>query len=327
MGTFAQLLGGPPAVLDGGLGTLLDRHGHDVSGELWSARVLRDEPDAVLDAHTEFFAAGARVATTASYQVSRDGFRRAGLGDAEADRALATSVRLARAAADRADADADAAGAGRPDPRPADADGAGTGHLVAASVGPYGAVLADGSEYRGDYGLSVAELAAWHRPRIERLWATGPDVLAVETIPSAVEAEAVALALAGTGAVAWLSLTVAGGRTRAGDALEDVFAIADGTPEIRAAGVNCCAPAEVTPALRALRTSTDLPAVVYPNSGEEWDAKNRRWMGVPDLPAGLIAEWIAEGARLVGGCCRVGPEHISAIAAAISAATGCARPS
>jgi homocysteine S-methyltransferase len=292
VGSFTDILGGTPAILDGGLGTLLDSRGHDVSGHLWSARVLRDEPGAITDAHEAFFAAGAQVATSASYQVSTDGFRRAGLPDGEADRALESSVRLARAAAERA----------------------GGRCVVAASVGPFGATLADGSEYHGRYGRTVAELAAWHRPRIERLWAAGPDVLAIETIPSLVEAEAIASALSGTGAVAWLSFTVAGGVTRAGDALEEAFAVADGADEIAATGVNCCAPAEVTPALRALRGTTGKPAVVYPNSGEEWDAKNRRWMGSPALSPELLDEWVSEGAALIGGCCRVGPEHIAAIA-------------
>jgi homocysteine S-methyltransferase len=293
VGSFTDLLDRGPVVLDGGLGTFLDSRGHDVSGSLWSARVLRDEPEAVTEAHDAFFDAGARIATTASYQVSVDGFLRSGLSRAAADGALEVSVRLARVAADRA------------------------GGLVAASVGPFGASLADGSEYHGRYGLSVRELAAWHRPRIEQLWEANPDVLAIETIPSLAEAEAIAIALAGTGATAWLSFTVADGRTRAGDPLADAFALVDTVPEVAATGVNCCAPAEVSDALRSLGEATDKPAVVYPNSGEEWDAKNRRWMGSPSLPAGLVARWVEEGARLVGGCCRVGPEHIAAIAATV----------
>lgn len=295
MSSLQDLLETAPVVLDGGLGTLLDARGHDVADLLWSARVLREQPDAIEAAHDEFFRAGATVATTASYQVSRDGFRRAGLSEAEADTALDTSVRLARVAADRA----------------------GDGRVVAASVGPFGATRADGSEYHGAYGITVDELAAWHRPRIEALWAAGPDVLAIETIPSLAEAEAVVRALEGTGAVAWLSYTVAGGRTRAGESLDDAFALADASPEIVATGVNCCAPIEVSAALRAVRGATDKPAVVYPNSGEEWDAKNRRWMGSPTLPPELLEDWVREGAFLIGGCCRVGPEHIALIGDAI----------
>jgi homocysteine S-methyltransferase len=294
---FSDLFRNGPVLLDGGLGTLLESRGHDVSGVLWSARVLRDEPEAVVAAHAEFFAAGARVATTASYQVSRDGFARAGLEPDDADTALDTSVRLAREAADRA----------------------GDGTVVAASIGPYGAVLADGSEYRGDYGLSVSELAAWHRPRIERLWAAGPDVLAIETIPSLAEAEAIARALEGTGATAWLCYTVAGGALRSGESLDDAFAIADASPAIVATGVNCCAPAEVAGALESLRRSTGKRAIAYPNSGEEWDAKNRVWMGDADLPEHLVSGWLDGGLDAVGGCCRVAPEHLGGIARTLAA--------
>jgi homocysteine S-methyltransferase len=292
--SVSDLLAGPPLVLDGGLGTLLDSRGHDVSGRLWSARVLREEPAAILDAHAEFFAAGARVATTASYQVSREGFVRAGLPEAEANTALDASVRVARVAAEQA----------------------GRGAVVAASVGPYGAMLADGSEYHGGYGLSVAELTAWHRPRIERLWAAGPDVLAIETIPSLTEAEAVVRALEGSGATAWLCVTVADGELRSGESLDDAFALADGSPEVIATGVNCCAPSEVGPALEALGHATRKAAIAYPNSGEVWDARNRRWTGDPALPDDLVSAWIRSGVGAIGGCCRVGPRHVAAIAAA-----------
>ncbi|WP_243696190.1 homocysteine S-methyltransferase [Labedella phragmitis] len=296
MTSFSDLLTGPPVVLDGGLGTLLESRGHDVSGRLWSARVLRDEPEAILGAHAEFFAAGAHVATTASYQVSREGFARAGLPEADADAALDASVRVARDAADRA----------------------GRGRVVAASVGPYGAMLADGSEYHGDYGLSVAALTDWHRPRIDRLWAAGPDVLAIETIPSLTEAEAIVRALDGTGALAWLSVTVADGALRSGESLADVFALADSSPEVVATGVNCCAPSEVASALEAVRCSTRKASIAYPNSGEEWDALNRRWTGDPAPPDGLVSAWIRTGVGAIGGCCRVGPEQVGAIAAAVA---------
>jgi homocysteine S-methyltransferase len=294
--SFSDLLAGPPVVLDGGLGTLLDSRGHDVSGRLWSARVLREEPAAILDAHAEFFAAGARVATTASYQVSREGFARAGLPEADADAALDASVRVARDAAERV----------------------GPGTVVAASVGPYGAMLADGSEYHGDYGLSVAELTAWHRPRIDRLWAAGPDVLAVETIPSLTEAEAIVRALEGSGATAWLSVTVADGALRSGEPLDEAFALADSSPEVVATGVNCCAPSEAGPALEAVHLATRKTAIAYPNSGEEWDARNRRWTGDAALPDDLVSAWIRAGVGAIGGCCRVGPQHVAAIAAAVA---------
>ena len=186
-----------PVVLDGGLATLLEEHGHDLSSDLWSARLLRDDPAAIERAHREFFVAGAEVATTASYQVSFEGFGAEGADRAEVERLLRRSVELAAAARD--------------DVAP---DG-----WVAASVGPYGAVLADGSEYRGDYDLDVAGLRAFHRPRLDVLASTvgeHADVLAVETIPCLAEVEAVLAELDGSGVPAWLSLSTANGLTRAG---------------------------------------------------------------------------------------------------------------
>jgi homocysteine S-methyltransferase len=181
-------------------------------------------------------------------------------------------------------------------------------------------MLADGSEYHGDYGLSVAELTAWHRPRIERLWAAGPDVLAIETIPSLTEAEAIVRALDGTGAMAWLSVTVADGALRSGEPVEEAFALADSSAEVLATGVNCCAPSEVGPALEAVRRSTRKASIAYPNSGEEWDARNRRWTGDPALPDDLVSSWIRSGIGAIGGCCRVGPQQVAAVSAIAAAA-------
>jgi homocysteine S-methyltransferase len=184
-------------VADGGLATELEARGNDLSGSLWSARLLMDAPAEVRDAHLAFFRAGAVIATSASYQASFEGFARLGLDRREAAGLMRRSVDLARAARDEMAGD-------------------GQARWVAASVGPYGAALADGSEYRGRYGLSVAELAAWHRPRLEVLAEAGPDVLALETVPDIDEAEALMSAVTGLGIPAWLSYSIAAGRTRAG---------------------------------------------------------------------------------------------------------------
>jgi homocysteine S-methyltransferase len=185
---------------------------------------------------------------------------------------------------------------------------------VAASAGPYGAALADGSEYRGRYGRSVRELTAWHRPRLEVLAGAGPDVLALETVPDTDEAEALMAAVAGLGVPAWLSYTIAGGRTRAGQPLAEAFAVAAGVPEVVAVGVNCCAPADVLPAIAAAREATGKPVIVYPNSGEEWDARRRAWAGQSGYSPALPPQWIAAGAAIIGGCCRVRPADIAQIA-------------
>ena len=280
-------------VLDGGLATLLEARGHDLSSDLWSARLLTDDPDAITRAHAEFFDAGARVATTASYQASFEGFATLGLDQSEATALMRLSVTLARRARDEH----------RPD------------GWVAASVGPYGAYLADGSEYRGDYDLDVAALRAFHRPRLDVLASAGADVLAVETIPCLAEVEAVCAELAGTGVTAWLSLSADGARTRAGESLEEAWAMAADVDEIVAMGVNCCVPDDVTTALGG----ATAPLVAYPNSGQGWDAVRRTWTGESAFDAGAVTSWLAEGARLVGGCCRVGPADIAMVAATVAA--------
>ncbi|GAA3115946.1 homocysteine S-methyltransferase [Streptomyces echinatus] len=298
--SLADALAAGTVVLDGGLSNQLESAGHDLSDELWSARLLAERPEAVTEAHLAYFLAGASVAITASYQATFEGFEKRGTGRAEAARLLALSVELARAAARRAAG----AGIGRP-------------LWVAASVGPYGAMLADGSEYRGRYGLSVAELERFHRPRIEALAAAAPDVLALETVPDADEATALLRAVRGLGVPVWLSYTVDGGRTRAGQPLEEAFALAADADEVIAVGVNCCAPQDAGPAVEIAARVTGRPVVVYPNSGETWDAGARAWRGRTTFGAAQVAAWREAGARLIGGCCRVGPEAIAAIAGAV----------
>ncbi|MFJ6138997.1 homocysteine S-methyltransferase [Kitasatospora sp. NPDC092286] len=304
---FAAALAAGPLVLDGGLSNQLAAAGHDLSDGLWSARLLADAPEALVAAHRAYFAAGAQVAITASYQASFEGFARRGVGRAEAGRLLARGVELARAAA------AEESAGDRP-------------RWVAASVGPYGAVPADGSEYRGRYGLSQDELEAFHRPRLEALVAAGPDVLALETVPDADEARALLRAVRGLGVPAWLSYSVVGGRTRAGQPLAEAFALAAEADEVVAVGVNCCTPQDADRAVALAARVTGKPVVVYPNSGESWDAGAREWRGEPTFRAtgaaggrGRVARWLADGARLMGGCCRVGPDGIAALAAELAA--------
>ncbi|GEL17307.1 homocysteine S-methyltransferase [Pseudonocardia asaccharolytica] len=293
----------PPAdavtVLDGGLATELEARGHDLSDALWSARLLADDPDAIVAAHLAFFRAGAAIATTATYQASFPGFAARGLGRADAQQLLRLGVELAGAA--RAELAAD-----------------GRRRWVAASVGPYGAALADGSEYRGRYGLTVAELTVWHRPRLEVLVDAGPDVLALETIPDADEARALVAAIAGSPVPAWLSYSIDAERTRAGQPLAEAFALLADVPEIVAVGVNCCTPADVAPAIATARAVTGKPVVVYPNSGEGWDARRGRWTGSARYSVEQAGRWVAGGATIVGGCCRVGPADIAGLARAIA---------
>ncbi|MEE1941171.1 homocysteine S-methyltransferase [Streptomyces sp. TRM 70361] len=302
---LADALACGPLVLDGGLSNQLAAQGCDLSGELWSARLLADDPAQIEAAHAAYARAGARVLITGSYQASRAGFARRGLGPAGADALLCRSVALARAAAARATEGA----ADRP-------------VWVAASVGPYGAVLADGGEYRGRYGLTTAELERFHRPRIEALAAAGPDVLALETVPDTAEAEALLRAAKGCGVPVWLSYTVAGGRTRAGQPLADAFALAADDDQVIAAGVNCCDPREAGLAVRLAARTTGKPVVAYPNSGEGWDAAHGTWTGEAAFDPAAARAWVGDGARLVGGCCRVGPAEIARLARVLEGERG-----
>ena len=282
-------------ITDGGLATELEARGHDLSDDLWSARLLMDAPEEIVAVHEAFFAAGAQIATTSSYQASFDGFAQRGIDRAETERLLRLSVELAGTARDRS---------------------GGTG-WVAASVGPYGASLAGGEEYRGRYGLSVAELRDWHRPRLEILADAGADVLALETVPDIDEAEALVNLVQNLDVPAWLSYTISGEHTRAGQPLAEAFAVAAGVPQIVAVGVNCCAPSDVLNAVTVAHEVTGKPVVVYPNSGEEWDGPGRCWTGKAGFSPALAADWVAAGARIVGGCCRIRPADITAIAAAV----------
>jgi homocysteine S-methyltransferase len=280
-------------VLDGGLATQLEYQGHNLDSALWSAQLLRDDPDAIVQAHLAYFTAGAQVATTASYQASLGGFARAGISQAEAEQLIRRSVRLAEQARARAED--------------------GDDRWIAGSVGPYGAALADGSEYQGDYDLTIDELRIWHRPRIALLAEAGVDILALETIPCLAEVEALLAEIEGSRQPCWLSITCAGERTRAGEPAVEAFSLAAEVDEIVAVGVNCIDPSDADTLVQSARESTGKPVVVYPNSGERWDAAARAWIGPATYRPEDVRDWISGGARLVGGCCRVGPAEIRGI--------------
>ncbi len=291
---------GDPIILDGGLATQLEAQGNDLSDDLWSARLLIEAPDEIVAAHLAYYRAGAGVATTASYQASFEGFAARGLGRPEAERLLRRSVELAVKARARAVL-----------------EGIDRELFVAASIGPFGAMLADGSEYRGRYGRTVAQLRDWHRDRLRILADTEADVLAVETIPEVEEAEAVVRLLGERpGTAAWISFScMDDARLRSGARIEEgVAAVAD-APGVVAVGVNCTAPEHVPELIGRIRAATSLPVVVYPNSGEGWDETARRWIGsdAGRVDGAAAVSWRAAGADLIGGCCRVGPSQIEAM--------------
>ena len=293
-----------PLILDGGLATELERRGHDVSGPLWSARLLADAPEAIEQLHYDYFDAGARCVISASYQASFEGFAALGLDDDETEALLVRSIALARGARERY---ASSPGAGH-DSR---------ARYVAASVGPYGATRHDGSEYHGEYGLSVAQLIAFHARRFQVLAESDADVVACETIPSLEEVRALlALARDHPGTHAWVSCTSHdGAHTAHGEPLGEVARLADDVENVVAVGVNCVRPEVVLPSIRALRGGTDKPIVAYPNSGEQWNAERRGWDGSPSAMLEQLApSWVEAGARIVGGCCRTGPAQIAWLA-------------
>lgn len=283
-------------VLDGGLSTALEQQGADLSGGLWTARLLGEEPARIVEAHRAFFAAGAQVATTSTYQASIEGLVPAGYDEAAARRLIVSSVALAREARDEL-----------ADTRP--------GLLVAASVGPYGAFLADGSEYRGNYGVSRSRLREFHAPRLELLAETEPDLLAVETIPDTAEAEVLVELLDDLGVPAWFCYSVKGSRTCAGQTLDEAYGVVAGSSSIIAAGVNCSTQEDVLAAVQSATRTTGLPAITYPNRGGSWDAATKTWSYGAALDPDLVEPWIAAGARYVGGCCGTGPEDIALLAA------------
>ncbi|MGJ0203685.1 homocysteine S-methyltransferase [Leucobacter sp. gxy201] len=299
MPTLLEAIEAGPVVLDGGLGTHLEARGNSVASALWSAKILRDDPDEVRAAHRDFFESGARIATTCSYQVSYEGF--ASESRDEVNALLRRSVQLAGLA--RADAGLS------PDEA-----------WVAASVGPYGSSPGCGTEYDGDYGLSVAELRAWHRPRIDALAEAGADVLLFETVPLLDEVEAICAEMAGTGVSSMISVTVDSAGLRAGRSLEEFAALAEGVDEISAIGVNCSALPDADAALRALAGASAKPLLVYPNTGEVWNPETRSWSGSAERIDDYVDAWLSRGVALIGGCCRVTTTDIARLAERVAAA-------
>jgi len=289
-----RLAAGGTVVIDGGLSTELERRGADLRDRLWSAKVLLEDPGLVRAAHVAYFDAGAEVAITASYQASFEGFAARGIGEPAAADLMRLSVEMGREARD--------------------AHGRG---WVAASIGPYGAVLGNGAEYTGDYPIGVRELETFHGRRLEVLDATGADLLAIETIPSIVETSALVRLLDGCRTPAWVSFTCRDGSTlRDGTRLVEAVSLASSSERVLAVGVNCTAPQHVGPLVGLARSVTDTPIVVYPNRGAAWDAGRKAWVGpvATDDLAALAPSWWGAGARLIGGCCGTGPDDIAAIA-------------
>ena len=290
-------------VLDGGLGTELDRRGVDLHDPLWSARALVESPDVVRDVHAAYFEAGADVAISSSYQASFEGLAARGLGREAATALFRRSVELAR--------EATSVAKGR--------------RLVAASVGPYGAFLGNGAEYTGDYDRDEAGLLDFHVPRLEALAEAAPDLFALETIPSIVEAGSLVRALERVPEVpAWMSFSCRDGAHLCdGTPFERAIEVATSSPSLVAVGVNCTSPLHVTSLVEIAAATTERPIVCYPNRGAFWDPVRKVWVDPPRQdarPTLRPLEWREAGARLIGGCCGTTPTDIAAMASALVAA-------
>jgi len=306
MDPIASILNCYPAlVIDGALATELERRGCDLKDDLWSAKILLEQPEIIKLVHLDYFKAGADCAITASYQATIEGFTKRGLTESEAIALIQKSVKLAKQGRDEFWAD-ESNQVKRSKP------------FVAASVGPYGAFLADGSEYRGNYGLSEKELMDFHRPRMKALIEAGADILACETIPCLIEAQAIAKLLKEFPIItAWISFTARDEKhISEGQVFADCVRQLEDHPQIAAMGINCTSPKYIPSLIREAKNETEKPILVYPNSGETYDAAKNDWNGDPVFYSfgGQAREWYNAGARLIGGCCRTTPEDISVIA-------------
>jgi len=296
-------------VLDGGMASELEFQGADISGPLWSAHVLEEAPEKVVAVHRAYLEAGADVLLTASYQVSRKGYVEFGLAGDRADAALLRSVELACTA--RAEFASHSKG---------------REVLIAASLGPYGAALHNGAEYHGNYDCTFADLVQFHQERIAVLIESNADLLAFETLPSLEEAQAIGEALKPwPNLAAWFTFTCPDTRAASlqvahGELLRDCAKLAASFPQTIAVGVNCTRPKWLPMLIAELRAASDKPILVYPNSGEGWDAETRCWTGHSDATEfGQHAEqWYSAGAQIVGGCCRTRPAHIHQVALAVN---------
>lgn len=292
-------------ILDGALATELERKGCNINDSLWSAKVLAENPEVIKEVHYDYFKSGADCAITSSYQATVEGFIKRGFSDLEARKLIKKSVEIAVEARNEFWNNLDDKES-RPYP------------LVAASVGPYGAYLADGSEYRGDYKITEEELMEFHRERIGILVQAGADILACETIPSFIEAKVIAKLLEEfKDTYCWISFSCKNNsQINDGTLISDCTKLLNNYEQIAAVGINCTAPKYVSSLISEIKNNTKKPIVLYPNSGEEYDANLKVWNGCSEGKCyGEHAKvWYEDGARLIGGCCRTTPEDIKEIA-------------
>ncbi len=293
-------------VLDGPMGTELERRGYDISDNLWSARLLAEDPDAIEQIHRDYLEAGADIVTCASYQATIPGFLKAGYTESEAGCLIRKSMEIAEHARKTWWNKRKTALAGRPWP------------LIAGDIGPYGAYLANGSEYTGNYHLSRDGYISFHLRRMEILKEAGADLFAVETCPKLEEAVVCAELLEDLGADYWISFTFRSeNEISDGTPASEVAEALKDYPHLQCVGVNCVSPDLVDGILKNFRKISDLPLAAYPNSGEIYDRATGQWKSAPNRGSfsEMAKAWYADGAVMIGGCCRTRPADIREIAA------------
>jgi homocysteine S-methyltransferase len=286
-------------ILDGGMATELERHGRDISGPLWSAHILDTSPETIAQVHLDYLRAGADCISTVSYQISALGYAELGRSPEDAANALRQSVEIAENARTEYRKES-----GRP-------------VFIAASLGPYGAVLHNGAEFHGNYEISFDDLVKFHADRLAVVAGSNADLVALETVPSLEEARAITAALSQFPSIGvWVSFICKDEKHVAhGEMLAACAALLDAVPQVVAIGINCTQPSLIAPLIGEIRSVSQKPVIVYPNSGELWDAQHRCWYGPASVEgyAQHAKEWFAAGAQAVGGCCRTTPEHIQAV--------------
>lgn len=287
-----------PLIIDGGLSNVLEAQGFDLTHKLWSAKLLDTNPEAITKAHLTYLKAGAQCIITSSYQASIQGFLAVGYDKERAEKLLLKTVDLAEIAVEQY------LETSKSDFIP----------LIAASIGPYGAYLADGSEYRGNYGVSEEILREFHLERIHLLDKTNADLFACETIPSYREAKILVDILKDTSKPAWVSFSCKDGQhINDGTKMEDCVSLFQDYPNVFAIGVNCTEPKFIASLVKIIKsTASDKKIVVYPNAGTVYDASSKTWSGTssPDAFVVMTREWLNLGVDIIGGCCQIGPTHI-----------------
>ena len=290
-----------PLLIDGGLSNQLESQGCNLNHPLWTARLIKDDPEQVVQAHLAYLEAGAQCIATMSYQASRLGYTKLGYTDEEADQLILSSVDLAHKAVERF----------------LQQNNTSQKPLVAASIGPYGAALADGSEYKGAYGVSSEDLQQFHETRIALLDKSSADLLAIETIPSLQEAIVLKNILMDVETPTWISFSCRNDQQISdGTPIEEVINLFKNLPAVFAIGVNCTAPEYIGPLIDRIKaTGWQKHIVVYPNLGETYNATTKKWDETNQQLFGsaYVSEWLERGADIIGGCCRVGPQEISEV--------------